>query len=310
MSILIDCAPMEGLTGAAYRRCHSCFFPGVDRYYAPFVSPGGDRRFTPKELRELLPENNRGFVLIPQILTKNSDDFLWCAGELKAMGYDCVNLNAGCPSGTVTAKGKGAGLLSDTDALDRFLGEIFEKAPCRISVKTRLGIRDPEEFGAIMEIYNKYPVDELIIHPRVREDFYRENVRREYFDKAAAVAKMPLSYNGGIETAEDFAEVSVRWPKVRAVMFGQGLMADPSLAARAKGLETGGQEKLKEFHDALFEECAKDFQSANNAAQRMKEMWSYLIKSFPEKEKHLKKIKKARTAEDYLSAVQGVFSNC
>ncbi len=307
MSILIDCAPMEGLTGAAFRRCHSRFFPGVDRYYAPFISPGADRRFTPKELRELLPENNEGFVLVPQILTKNAGDFLWCSGELKAMGYDCVNLNAGCPSGTVTAKGKGAGLLADAEALDRFLAEIFENAPCRVSVKTRLGLRDPEEFGPIMEIYNKYPMDELIIHPRVREDFYRENVRREYFDRAYKSAAMPLSYNGGIESPADFAEVIGRWPLLRAVMLGQGLMADPFLAAGAKGLDCGGVETIKEFHDALFEECARDFQSRNNAMQRMKELWTYLTKSFPGCEKQLKKIKKARSAEEYLSAAQEIF---
>jgi len=310
MSIMIDCAPMEGLTGAAFRRCHSAFFPGVDRYYAPFVSPGADRRFTPRELRELLPENNRGFVLVPQILTKNSDDFLWCAGELKAMGYDCVNLNAGCPSGTVTAKGKGAGILADIGALDRFLYEIFEKAPCRISVKTRLGIRDPEEFGAIMETYNKYPIDELIIHPRVRDDFYRENVRREHFEKACNSASMPLTYNGGIENPGDFAETTERWPGIRAVMLGQGLIADPFLASKLKGIGCGHPGIIREFHDALFEECARDFQSRNNAVQRMNELWSYLGKSFPGREKQLKKIKKARTAEDYLSAAGEILSYC
>jgi len=306
MMPFIDCAPMEGLTGAAYRRCHSCFFPGVDRYYAPFVSPGGDRRFTPKELRELLPENNRGFVLIPQILTKSSSDFLWCAGELKAMGYDCVNLNAGCPSGTVTAKGKGAGLLADTEALDRFLYEIFEKAPCAVSVKTRLGMKVPDEFGAILEVYNKYPISELIIHPRVRGDFYRENVRREYFHMATERSELPLGYNGGIETEEDFQNVLSRWNGLSSVMLGQGLMADPALASKLRG-EAVSRGTLKEFHDALFEECARDFQSANNAAARMKEMWTYLIKSFPGREKELKRIKKARSAEEYLSAAGAMF---
>ena len=144
-NMMIDCAPMEGLTGAPFRRCHNKFFPGVDRYFAPFISPVADHRFTPKELREILPENNKGFKLVPQILTKNPEDFLWCAGELKAMGYESVNLNAGCPSGTVTAKGKGAAMLGDTEALKRFLGEIFEKAPCPISVKTRLAMKDPED---------------------------------------------------------------------------------------------------------------------------------------------------------------------
>ena len=305
--MLLDCAPMEGLTGAPFRRCHSKYFPGVDRYFAPFISPVADHRFTPKELREIIPENNKGFKLVPQILTKNPEDFLWCAGELHAMGYESVNLNAGCPSGTVTAKGKGSAMLGDTEALRRFLGEIFSKAPCPVSVKTRLGMTEPEDFELIMDIYNAFPIDELIIHPRVREDFYKHPVRQEWFDYAYERAKMPLSYNGGIETVDDFKAYTLNRPRLKAVMIGQGLMADPALISKIKGSGDADAKHLKEFHDELFHEYAEDFQSANNAAQRMKELWSYLHKSFPGSEKQLKKIKKARSAEDYLLAAGEIF---
>ena len=307
MNMLLDCAPMEGLTGAPFRRCHSKFFPGVDRYFAPFISPVADHRFTPKELREIIPENNKGFKLVPQILTKNPEDFLWCAGELHAMGYESVNLNAGCPSGTVTAKGKGSAMLGDTEALRRFLGEIFSKAPCPVSVKTRLGMTEPEDFELIMDIYNAFPIDELIIHPRVREDFYKHPVRQEWFDYAYERAKMPLSYNGGIETVDNFKAYTLNRPRLKAVMIGQGLMADPALISKIKGGGDADAKHLKEFHDELFHEYAEDFQSANNAAQRMKELWSYLHKSFPGSEKQLKKIKKARSAEDYLLAAGEIF---
>ena len=195
---------MEGITGAVFRRLHHACFSGVDRYYTPFLSPTSDRRFTPREQREFYPEYNEGIPLIPQILTKHAGDFLWAAEELSAMGYKEVNLNAGCPSGTVTAKGKGAGLLADLAALDAFLDEIFTHANCKISVKTRLGLNDPEEFEPILEIYNRYPLSELIVHPRVRKDFYRHPVRTEYFDLAYEKSKNPISYNGSIVTKADF----------------------------------------------------------------------------------------------------------
>ena len=160
-------APLEGVTGSEFRRAHHRWFPGVDAYYMPFLSPTQDHVFTQRELRNVLPEYNQGFRAVPQLLTKNADDFLWCAGELAAMGYDEVNLNLGCPSGTVVAKGKGSGLLGAPEALDRMLDRIFSGSPVAVSLKTRLGLEDPEEFARLLEIFGRYPDSLLIVHPRV-----------------------------------------------------------------------------------------------------------------------------------------------
>lgn len=304
----IDFAPMEGITGAAFRRCHKKYFGGVDRYYAPFISPGGDRIFTKRDKLEIYPEYNEGIELVPQLMAKNAGDFLWAAGELAAMGYKSVNLNAGCPSGTVTAKGKGAGMLSDVASLDAFLSAIFEKAPCPISVKTRLGMNEPEEFWAVLEIYDKYPISELIVHPRVRKDFYREKPRMDYFRGAVEKAKMPLSFNGGIVSADDCRKIMDAFPALDAVMLGQGMVADPFLAAKVKGIAKADAETLREFHGELFESYARQFQSRNNAAARMKELWSYLIQSFGDSEKLGKQIRKAKNAEEFLAVAERVFA--
>ena len=303
----LDFAPMEGITGSLFRRLHREYFPGVDRYYTPFLSPTAEHLFTAREQREFFPEQNRDVPVVPQILTKVPEDFLWAAGELHAMGYGEVNLNLGCPSGTVTAKGKGAGMLADLQTLERFLDAIYEKAPCPISVKTRLGMEAPEEFEAILEIYNRYPISELIIHPRVRKDLYRHPVRPAFFELALAKAKMPLSYNGGIVTAADYEEIAVRYPQVKAIMLGQGLVSDPSLAQRIRTGETGSKEKLKEFHDRLLAGYAEQFGSRINAVKRMKELWFYLIRLFDGSEKHGKKLLKSKTPEEYLSVVQSIF---
>ena len=167
-------APMEGLTDSIYRRLHHNFFPGVDCYYTPFLSPTVHRHLTAKEERELPPADGTGFRVVPQLLTKNAEDFLWMAGLLRNRGYDQVNLNLGCPSGTVVAKGKGSGMLADLDALSAFLDEIFARSSLPVSVKTRVGLREPEEFPRIMDIYRRYPMAELIVHPRVQKDFYQD----------------------------------------------------------------------------------------------------------------------------------------
>ena len=110
-------APMEGITTHVFRQVHSRLFPGADRYYTPFFSPTSDHLFTPRELRELSPENNRGAAVVPQILSKCAEDIVWASEGLRDMGYEMFNLNLGCPSATVTAKGKGAGLLQKPDRL-------------------------------------------------------------------------------------------------------------------------------------------------------------------------------------------------
>ena len=169
-------APMEGITGYIYRNVHHRFFPGMDKYFSPFISPGTKKTMTPKELRDILPENNQDYTLIPQILTNRSGDFLRLCRDLKEYGYKEVNLNLGCPSGTVVAKKKGAGFLEYPNELDRFLEEIFAGTDLKISIKTRIGKDDPEEFEKLLEIYNKYPLEELIIHPRVQTDYYKNSL--------------------------------------------------------------------------------------------------------------------------------------
>ena len=145
-------APMEGLTDSVYRRLHHKFFSGVDKYYMPFFSPTVHRSLTEREARELPLADSESFTAVPQLLTKSAEDFLWAARQCADRGYGEVNLNLGCPSGTVFSKGKGSGMLRDPDGLERFLDAIFASSPLPISLKTRLGVEDSEEFERLLEI--------------------------------------------------------------------------------------------------------------------------------------------------------------
>ena len=302
-----DFAPMEGITGALFRRLHHQFFPGVDRYYMPFLSPTRDHVFTPRELREILPENNPDAEVIPQLLTKVPEDFLWAAGELAAMGYQTVNLNRGCPSGTVVAKGKGSGMLADPSALDAFLDAVFSRAPCAVSVKTRLGLSDPEEFGPLLEIYNHYPLAELIVHPRVQKDGYRHPVRLEAFAPILAASRHPVCFNGGLVTTQDCRDLVGRFSGICGVMIGQGLVANPALVRQIRGGPGADRETLRAFHEALFGGYSQLFGSAHNAMMRMKELWAYLIRLFRDSGPYAKRLRKARDPQTFSQAVDAVF---
>ncbi|WP_024735357.1 tRNA dihydrouridine synthase [Enterocloster asparagiformis] len=302
-------APMEGLTGYVYRNAHRACFGGVDKYFTPFLSPNQNHRFTAKEEKDVLPEHNEGIPLVPQILTNRAEDFIWAAGEMKARGYREVNLNLGCPSGTVVSKYKGAGFLARQEALNRFLDQIFQEVDLEISVKTRIGIAAPEEFPELMEIFNRYPIRELIVHPRLRTDFYKNTPDRESFGYAVKESRASLCYNGDIFTEEAFRSAASRFPSVERVMLGRGLLANPALAERIRGIEEAPltASRLAAFHRALYEGYRLAIPEERNVLFKMKEMWTYLICMFPEADRYGKKIKKAKSAGEYEAAVAALF---
>ena len=295
-------APMEGLTDSIYRRLHHKYFPGVDRYYMPFLSPTIHRTLTHKEDRELPLADSVDFAAVPQILTKVSEDFLWAAQVCQDRGYDEVNLNVGCPSGTVVSKGKGSGMLRDAAALDRFLEEIFQGSPLPISVKTRLGLENPEEFPALLEVFNRYPIKELTIHPRVRKQFYDGGVHMDWFDYAVEHSSNPLCYNGDILSLADAEALQRKYPKIDAIMIGRGLIADP-------GMLSGGTDvtALEGFMNELMAVYEVEFGGSRNAIFRLKENWGFLHDRFEGCDKLWKRLRKTTDADEFKSISAEIF---
>lgn len=296
-------APMEGITDSVFRTIHHNYFPGVDRYYLPFFSPTIHRQLTPREQRELPPADCVDYAAVPQILTKNPEDFLWAAQVCGELGYKEVNLNVGCPSGTVVSKGKGAGMLRSTDDLKRFLEATLENSPIPVSVKTRLGMENPEEFQEILAIYNQFPISELIVHPRVRTDYYKEPVREEWFAYAVANSKAPLCFNGNLTTVEQCRNVAQRYPELHGIMVGRGLVGDPGMLSRS-GTQLA---PLQEFHDALLDGYIQTFGSQRNAMFRMKENWHYLSRRFVGCDALWKKLRKCTDVGRYRELTTEIF---
>jgi tRNA-dihydrouridine synthase len=296
-------APMEGLTDSVFRRLHHTYFPGVDRYYMPFISPTQHRTLTNREARELPMADRVPFTAIPQVLTKVADDFVWAAGQCADRGYTEVNLNLGCPSGTVVSKGKGSGMLSDPDNLDRFLDAVFSASPVPVSVKSRLGLTDPQEFPRLLEIYNRYPIQELTLHPRVRKAFYSGSVDMEMFSYCAENSKNPVCYNGDICNLEDINRIEARFPQVHSVMIGRGLIGDPGM------LTPGGTtvEALEEMFNALLDEYIVLFGGSRNAMFRLKEHWGMLLHRFEDSEKLGKRLRKTTDLDEYRTITQEIF---
>lgn len=296
-------APLEGLTDNTYRRLHHKYFPGADRYYMPFFSPTIHRTLTPREARELPQADTVGFVAVPQIMTKVAEDFLWAAEVCAQRGYKEVNLNAGCPSGTVVAKGKGAGLLGRPEELDRLLEGIFSHAPIPVSVKTRLGMAEEAEFPKLLEIFNRYPICQLTIHPRVRKEFYSGQVRMEMFRYAMENSKNPICYNGDILGLSQVEKLQREFPSLQAVMIGRGLIADPGMLSP----DGTRREVLEAFHGVLLETYTDIFGGSRNAMFRMKEQWSYWLGRFDGSEKLGKRLRKTTDLGEYKAITSEIF---
>ena len=224
---------------------------------------------------------------------------MWAAETVRDLGYEEVNLNLGCPSGTVTAKGKGAGFLARPEELAQFFDLVFARAPLPVSVKTRLGIQSPEEFGRLLEIYNSYPIACLTIHPRVQKQKYRGQVYRDMFAMALAESRNPVCYNGDLRTVEEFSEFRSAFPKVESVMVGRGAVADPALLRKLQGGPAASREELQHFTAALYREYQVFYGQVNPASQRMKEVWFYLIHLFEGGERYGGRMRRSRGPAEY-----------
>jgi tRNA-dihydrouridine synthase len=313
-------APLEGITGYIYRSAHHAFYPGMDKYFTPFLSPNQNRALNPKEMKDIMQEHNQGMHTIPQILTNQAEYFLRAAAELKEKyGYEEVNLNLGCPSGTVVSKGKGAGFLAKPEELDVFLEQIFEKADVRVSVKTRIGMAKPEEFYHILELFNKYPLYELIVHPRVQKDFYKNKPDWDMFAEAVRISRNPLCYNGDIFTVAEYKKFRETFPSVERVMIGRGLLVNPALVQEAELLEGGMEETaecgsaaakktIRNFHDRLYAQYREELSGETPRLYKMKELWSYMVCLFTDYEKYWKKIKKVSRLCDYNEIIRRLFT--
>ena len=253
-------APMEGITDGVFRRVHQERFGGVDVYGIPFHKLTQSMTLTTREKRDVDPEENRGIHVLPQALTRDPEQMLAWMNYIHELGYGCADLNLGCPSPTVTKRGRGSGMLKDPGYLQTFLDYVFSRTlPLKLSVKTRIGFEQAEEWDRILEILGEYPFGHITIHVRTAKEQYIGGIHPEAFETAVRRGLARAVYNGDLRTPEDVARLLQRCPETEAVMIGRGLLADPALARRLRGGPEAGKEELDAWYMALYEGWAERF---------------------------------------------------
>lgn len=323
-------APLEGITGYIYRNAFHQNFGSADKYFTPFLSPGEKKKLSTKEKNDILPAHNEGMYAVPQLMSKNAQDVVRACEVLRDYGYEEVNINIGCPSGTVVNKGRGAGMLANLENLNSFLDEVFTNTDMSISIKTRIGMERMEEWQEILKVYNQYSLKELIVHPRLRKDFYNGTPSYEAFGYAMQQSKNPLCYNGDINTLQDYMQIKERFSNLEQVMIGRGFLRNPFLLQQLQNYEkqwnTGVAnyeerqeiqdekvngsmqpiqiEQLRNFHTMLLQGYKDCMSGETPVLFKMKELWFYMQNLFPQDEKLYKKIRKAKSLSEYESIVK------
>lgn len=300
-------APLEGITNTIFRNAYHRHFEPMDKYFAPFVSTSPNKRLTEKEQEDLCPEKNSGLKLIPQILSNNASDFLGILPQISDMGYDEVNLNLGCPSRIVASKGKGSGFLAHVQQLERFLDTIYTGSKVEISIKTRLGKTDPEEFYHLSKLFSQYPMKELIIHPRVQKDIYCNEPRMHIFKETFPVHKVPVCYNGDIFNVESYGALKADIPDVENYMFGRGILYDPALIFKLKDLVPPDLKTYQAFHNEIFHGYQSKMILERHLLSKMKEFWAYMKRSFSNCDFFFDKLIRCQTLTHYQELTHEMF---
>ena len=308
--MIVYFAPMEGLTDSVFRRVHHACFGGVTAYYTPFISPTQPKKLSTREKRNILPEYTRGVPTVPQLLAKDPELFLWMADMLADMGYEEVNLNAGCPSGTVTAKNKGAGILRVPDQLDALLEQICRRSPIPVSVKTRIGFASAEEWPELLRVYARYPLKKLIIHPRTCLERYDPGtVHRDAYALAAENAPWPTVFNGDLFCAADARAFADAYGAEHGVMLGRGLVCNPAMARELNGGEGVRKEELVRFHEELVRGLTALY-TGEQVFMKLRVVMKHIGCCFEDAERFEKAIRRSRSLDELTDTDHRLFDTC
>ncbi len=308
---IIYLAPLQGMTDRIYRNLFPMYFKGVDLAVAPFIPSSKKIKPGSGLLRGFYPDQNTGIPSIPQIMSSRPEDFVMLANHLYDIGHGTVNWNLGCPFPMVVKKGRGAGMLCHPERIEVFLETALAALKPKLSIKLRIGLKYPDEILRIIPVFNRFPLAELIIHPRTGAQMYGGDVDLDMFGQCLHLSKHPVVYNGDIDSVDKLDRLSGQFRSVERWMIGRGLMANPFLAETIKfGTQKPYRERvqiMRAFHDHLFAEYSQALSGSSHITNKMKEVWTYMGNFFADGEKIRKRIHKTHHRDHYADVVNKIF---
>ena len=301
----IHFAPLQGYTDFEYRRIHSRHCGGVDTYYTPFIrwEKGGIRE---KDIRDILPENNEGLHLVPQIICADTDEFNRLADTIQEHGYEEMDLNMGCPAPMQTKLMRGSGILPYPTRVSALLKEMERRPEVRFSAKMRLGLEGKEEWRELSGMLNSSCLKHLTVHPRIGKQMYKGEVDMDAFNEVYSSIHIPIIYNGDVTSMEQVSSLLERYPDLPGIMMGRGLLARPTLAQEClMGKEMPHEERmsiLMQMHEDMLGYCTRKYKVDSQILLHIHSFWEYQESQL--ERKTWKKIMKAGNMKNYLEAIR------
>ena len=295
---IVQLAPLLGLIDAPFMNAIA-EMGGFDEIFAPYMLAGERSIPKPQVLARRFSDISKSVNLVPQLLSNNANAFVAMANILYDLGYPKVNWNMGCPIKFVVEKGRGAALLRDLGNLERLLGNTIGRLKPELSVKIRIGIDSPDEFPAIIKVFNKFKLNELIVHVRTAEQQYSGEPYRQTFIDSAGNSLNPIVYNGDIISA---ADANIRLHNLKGYMIGRGAITNPHIGLQIKGLPTDKVLTFKQFATEITH-----WYCAHGNLNRLKELWKYFAKRFDNPEVVFAKLQTINNSENFCETVESLF---
>jgi len=309
----LQLGPFQGITDVHYRMVFKDYFEGIDKFFTPFFT--GIQKDNSRSLRtdEIDPKLNNVKVTVPQILSNDAEEIIRFSQQCKAMGYNEVNLNMGCPYPMVAKKKRGSGLMPYSELIGSMFDRLNGNLATDFSIKCRLGYNDPDEIDELLPLFNSFNLSELIVHARVGTQMYKGVSDVDRFASIIPAVKTKLVYNGDIFSTNSFQIVQQKLEGIQSWMLGRGILADPFLASDLKGISTSltSEERksiVYHFITALYIRRREVKGENPSILGRMKEIWSYMRWSFDEPLTLWRLIRKVNTFDTYDEAIEQIFS--
>ena len=292
-------APLQGYTDCVYRRAHHDSAGGIDEYYTPFVRlEGGPMRR--KDARDINPDRNAGVPTVPQIIAKNRDEFARLCDNIESEGWRRIDLNMGCPFPMQVKAGRGCGLLPRKEQVAEIAAEMQQRPEVAFSIKMRLGQDDAEESLQLLPIINAMPLVHVTMHPRIGRQQYKGLPDLTRFEQFMTECRQPIVYNGDLASVESVVEIMQRWPTLKGVMLGRGLLSQPWLFSDRQPIAV-----LKDMHRQIYDYACDVLQGDSQILARLHAFWEYQTELLDKKQ--YKAIMKSGSLRKYNEAVAGLF---
>ena len=166
-----------------------------------------------------------------------------------------------------------------------------------------MGLENTSEILEILPRLNGYPLTEIIIHARYAKQLYNGACDHERFLECISLTKHSLTYNGDIETKEDFDNLQHKFKGVDHWMIGRGAMKNPSLFEEIQfGIVDSSEiyrDKLTLFSQHLINSLLACNPDRGYALSKMKSYWEYLSEGLSDGKNLYRKLKKSKSIEEF-----------